>query len=640
MPTREQLESALRNADKAGDYDAAKQLANALKAQGQPSQETVKPTAAPKPDSKSGSTDRNWYDPVRSVLQGATFGFADEIGAGIAAGPASIATGKPYGEVYKEMHSGLADERADYRKNHGGEAMALEVAGALPVGLASGAKALGMKSAQAVPRWMATAGVGATEGAVYGAGTADRGERGVGALKGGAVGGVAAPAVGAVAGLAGKTLSPVIRSFKEHMTYTPKSQSMEVLRKVADDAGLEVDDIVSQYKKLGKDGMLTDVDENFRGLMRALSDRSGTAKRNARNMIEGRQMGSVDRLISKVEKTTGNKADEFVDTVSALKKSRGEKAAPFYDDAWGAQPSETMINLAKTRPSLKPALKKALKIAGDEGEDITENSFKQFHYAKMAIDDRIGKATRAGKRSEAKVLIDLKNELLDAMDTASPSYAKARDLYAGDSQLLDAANNGMSLFKLGADDIDDMVAKMSNSEKELFRHGAVKSIVDKLEDSQLTHDNAKKLVNSKTMQRKLSKLFDSPDDLRDFVSQAIREREFTRTRQVVAGGSPTSQNTQMQKQLDDYAAQAFSFLDGTKGGVVSAVMSALKGKPITPQTIDEAARVLLDNGLTERQIREIFTRSRIIEGAQMMAPGVGNAARGATVPVGAAINQE
>ena len=32
MPTREQLESALRNADAAGDASAAKQLANALKA--------------------------------------------------------------------------------------------------------------------------------------------------------------------------------------------------------------------------------------------------------------------------------------------------------------------------------------------------------------------------------------------------------------------------------------------------------------------------------------------------------------------------------------------------------------------------------------------------------------------------------
>lgn len=589
---------------------------------------------------QQGQSERNWYDPVRSALQGMTFGFSDEVGAGIAAVPASIATGKPYGEVYRDMHSSLQDDRKAYRKNHGSEAMALEVVGALPAGLAGGAKALGSQAIKNVPKWMATAGVGAAEGAAYGAGTAEQGGTLKGAAVGGAFGAVAAPVASAVASTAGKVLSPVARAFKEHMTYTPKSQATDVLRKVADDAGLTVDDIVSQYKKLGDDGMLVDVDENFRGVMRALSDRSGTAKREARNALEGRQLGSVDRLIAKVEKTTGKKAGAYADTVTNLKAERNAKASPFYEESWAAEPSQEMIEIATKRPSVRAALSRGAKLAADEGEDVGSSQFKRFHYAKMAIDDQIGKAIRSGNSNHARILIKSKNELLKAMDDASPAYKQGRDLYAGDSELLNAATKGEDIFKMRPDEIDDLVAGMGASERELYKHGAVRSIVNKLEDSQLTHDNARKLINSKSMQRKLGNLFESPDDLRSFVTQAVREREFGRTRQVIAGGSPTSQNTQMQKQLDDYASQAFSFLDGAKGGIVSSVISALKGKPITPQTIDEAARVLLDNGLTEKQIRDIFARSRIIQGAQVLAPSVGNAARGATVPVSGAITQQ
>ena len=593
----------------------------------------------PTTDNKPKASSRNWYDPVREALQGATFGFADEIGAGIAAVPASVATGRPLGETYRDMHTSLAGEREQYQKAHPGEALGLEVAGAIPTGLASGAKVLGAKALANVPRWAATAGVGAGEGALYGAGAADPGDTVSGAVKGGAIGGVAAPVAGAVGQAAGNVLKPIARSFSEHMRYTPKSQAVEVLQRVADDAGLTVDDIVEQYKKLGADGSLVDVDENFRGLMRALSDRSGTAKREARNVLESRQLDSVDRLIAKIEKTTGKKAGEFGDTVKSLKAERVEKASPLYDESWAAQPSQEMLDLAASRPSLKSALKKGERLASDEGEDVTDSLFRQFHYAKMAIDDSVGKAVRAGNGNQARVLIKLKNDLLEAMDNASPSYKQARDLYAGDSELLNAAEQGSKIFKLRPDEIDDIAAKMGQSEKELFKHGAVKAVIDKLEDSQLTHDNTRKLINSKTMQRKLSSLFDSPDDMRDFAQQAVREREFARTRQVVAGGSPTSQNTQMQKQLDDYAANAFSFIDGAKGGVISAVMGALKGKPITPETIDRAARTLLDNGLTEAQIRDIFAKSRIIAGPGM-APVVGNAARGVTSPAATAINQD
>lgn len=591
--------------------------------------------------SKMPDKGTDWLGAIRSGLQGATLGFSDELGALAAAGVAKVKDGAPFKATYEDIHGTLKHQREQFKEDSPGVALATELGGAVLTGGVAGAKMLGGKMLKNAPQWTRVAAIGAAEGGVYGAGAADPGARMQGAATGAAIGGVAAPVAGAAANRAGEIISPIAKSFAEHMRYTPNSQATEVLRKVADDAGLTVDDIVAQYQKLGKDGTLADVDENFRSLMRALSDRSGPAKREARNVLESRQMGSVDRLISTIERTTGKSAGEFADTVKGIKAERAEKARPHYDTAWSAIPSDEMFALAKSRPSLKTALKEAERLAADEGEDVATNSFKQFHYAKMALDDAIGEAKRAGKDTKARVLMNAKNDLLAAMDDAAPDYKQARDLYAGDSELINAAASGQDLLKMRPDEIDSLVAGMSSSEKELFRHGAVKAIVDKLEDSQLTHDNTRKLINSISMQRKLSALFDSPDELRGFVQQAIREREFGRTRQVVTGGSPTSQNLQGQKQLEDDAAQAFSFLDGAKGGVVTAVLRALRGKPVTPETIDEAARILLDNGLTEDQIRQIFTRSRVVQQAISARPGAANALSGTASPAAnSAFNQE
>lgn len=80
----------------------------------------------------------SWYeDPImasRAFLDGVTFGFSDEIGAGMAAGFAKVtgaAGDSSYTDVYKTMVQGLEDERSAYESENLGASIGLNVAGAI-----------------------------------------------------------------------------------------------------------------------------------------------------------------------------------------------------------------------------------------------------------------------------------------------------------------------------------------------------------------------------------------------------------------------------------------------------------------------------------------------------------------------------
>lgn len=589
----------------------------------------VEQTAKPQPFKS------RWYDVPRAALQGLTLGTAGEIGAGIAAGAATVASklsgrDESFGDIYTDMHKNIGDEAREFSDDSPVTAATAEVLGGLATGTVSGAKVLGNQVLRNMPKWLSAAGLGAVEGGIYGAASAELGERAKGGATSAAIGAVAAPVGGLVIektlGTAGNITGAVARKATE----TPRGTANRVLKDVGESSGLTPDELAARYEALGPEGRVLDIDESLRATGRAIGDKLGPAKRQMRDAVEGRQLGQIDRLSAKIQQTTGTNAAEFADTVAAIAARRAENASPLYNEVWeSAQPSELMIELAN-RPSLKAALRKGAKLAADAGEDVTEASFKQYHFAKMALDDIIGARLRNGNKTSARTLIQLKNELLKEMDEVAPQYKQARDIYAGDSALIESGERGLRFYKMTADEMDDLVAGLSQSEKEMFRRGAVKAIVDKLDDTQLTHDAAKNLVNKKSLQRKLGQLFDSPDDAAEFVKQAIREREFSRTRQVVAGGSPTSQNLAAQQGVDDLAGGAlnFGYGDPSVAAGLAFVKNVFGKKPLTPETIEELTSVLIDSGLSREQVRELFTRSVIANQATAAGAALPGASRG------------
>lgn len=144
---------------------------------------------------------------LQSVGQGLTLGFADELSAGLSAGVHTLFTDDAgtFGEEYDLALESYRDRMASYAVDNPGLALGAEVAGGALTGGASLGRVLAGRGLKAA------AGVGAAEGAVYGAGAADTGvgeSRTDGALEG-AVTGVA---TGAISHGVGKLLGRVFDS--------------------------------------------------------------------------------------------------------------------------------------------------------------------------------------------------------------------------------------------------------------------------------------------------------------------------------------------------------------------------------------------------------------------------------------------
>jgi hypothetical protein len=149
-------------------------------------------------------------------LQGATFGFADEITDRIGAGIASAVTGEPYSELLQRARQNTLGREKRQFEQHPGTAITSNIGGAL---LTGGAGAT-TKGGQLLSKALTTggtgakiakgAGLGAATGGLYGAGQSQEGERLTGAKEGAGLGAAFGGAVPAVGGVLKSAVMPKI----------------------------------------------------------------------------------------------------------------------------------------------------------------------------------------------------------------------------------------------------------------------------------------------------------------------------------------------------------------------------------------------------------------------------------------------
>lgn len=145
------------------------------------------------------------------ALQGATFGFADELVDRLGAGIASAATGEKYSDLLGQARENTKNRLANEQSQYPVQSLAANIGGALLTGGAGASTKTGAAladSLRAGGTWARGAKgfiSGAASGGLYGAGTAEEGERISGAGKGAVVGG----ALGAAVPVAGAAVSGI-----------------------------------------------------------------------------------------------------------------------------------------------------------------------------------------------------------------------------------------------------------------------------------------------------------------------------------------------------------------------------------------------------------------------------------------------
>jgi len=575
---------------------------------------------------------------LRGINDGLTFGFADEISSGLSATLNPLTGSGNDGDTWRERYDlNVEGERAldrQAREQNPAASIAGGIGGGLlPMALTAGASLLPAAgraasgpltraTGQAAPDLLQTAAegsaIGAGYGGLYGLGSAegDLLERAPAALEGAAVG--AAVGAGAPVALgAGRAAISAARS--------PDRSAVQQVERALERDGMTVEQFRRQSDELQQryPGTAMPADaggENVRGLVERVAQTPGAGRSQVIPALTERQQGQPQRITDTLQELTKSERDSFNRAAEDLGRATGSKrtafqaveeamaqrsrdAQPLYAKAY-QEPvpwSHELEDLFK-RPVMQEAYRAAERRAGNEGRDFygkfidlkDDGTFTRqsvpstgdLDFIKKTLDSKVGTLERAGDYSEARVIKGIRTKLVDIMDAASPTYRQARAAWAGPSQFIEQVENGRSILSrnISAEELAANLGKLSPSELEGFRIGAVSAIVNKMGNDPAKMADVTKYLRSKEMRGKVAAML--PDD-------AARQRwsdmlDFEVNASGMAGRSLGNSATARR-------AAEMADADGIGGDLV---LSALAGTPVGglfSQFINKAGRGLRDS---------------------------------------------
>ena len=606
-------------------------------------------------------------DLARSLEQGASFQWGDELNSSVSPGPYSqnvqsergqqerFAGSHPWSNVGLEAAGGMGSSMAAAKLTK----MALEHA----KGKAGALGAAASLASRLMPRnALLKAGVvGAGAGAVSGAGSAQDVE--------------SIPRMATEQGLIGAGAGP-LASLVTKYGVNGAMALIDKIRGRAVPAGAQkvlsalqgdrttVDEIGSRLRASQRQGvpsMMSDVGgPRVQALAQGVASKEGPNIQSWTDTLRARQGTSNTRVQDLVNRAL--KPDDYQTKLTELTTNLYNQAKPLYQQAYAQFPrvKSDAINTILATKFGKKAGKDAFALMQADGTpigqaDVTgmirKPSLQYLDYVKRALDDQIEKATRSGSMNQARIIKNMRNGLRDELDAATDDgtgnslYKQARKQYAGDMEVLDALKMGRDDMTgangLTATQIRQKVANMSYAEKDALRTGVAESLFQKVGNTPLSNNAATPIANIPNMQEKLSAMFDKPGDYLSFMQGLTREMQnfnqaknllSTQSRSAAAGASADLEPTGKLGEAayeGTLAAAGHPLWAGAR--LAKQAGNAMMGNP----TADKAAELLAIQGnpAGRTQLDMLKAQAAQLAARQGSGEAAGLGAAGATGPV-------
>jgi hypothetical protein len=564
---------------------------------------------------------------IGSALQGLTLNLSDEgIGwvrsflSDVPAQTAQMVSQVGIQATPQEM--GGAIERLgleQYRQEFPGRAFASEIGGATVPALLSRGRTAQESLAMATAKGT---GLGFVSGA--GAGEGTLGERAEEGLFGATIGAVATPAVQ----LGGRVTGKAYRSVVDGMFASPnrlgKDAARDAIKSALEaDAGTVDQAIATVLSKAGKPYSLADIGPNTRAYLDAANVLPGPGKKAAKDFLDKRDRGIAARLTSDIQDAFGSRAS-FFDEFNALKEARSDLGKRLYERALSKKiPVNKELTGLLQRPSLQDAYNRGITIARERGmptpktriEDgklvtdqgeVTDIDTEFLHILKMGLDDVVftGKSPVSGIGTTALNSVkDTRAQFLNFIDRNNAAYKRARNYWAGETSAMDAMQMGRNFLRLDEDELAADIRKMSKSEKEAFRLGAMQNVLDRMGGSQMGEtvmgavgNPARDLIKNPRTVRLLGLTFDDKTVFNRFINRLEDETEMRLTSAQVLRGSQTAERQQAVGALRDRAVRELPADASLAAVITNALRRDLRGaeQQQLEATANEVARVLLE----------------------------------------------
>jgi len=489
----------------------------------------------------------------RSLAQGATFGFADEL--------ESLIKSLAGQGTYEQNLAALELAKQKYGQQNPKTALATEIAGGLPYALVpflgTARYAQMAKEASPLVRAGITAGssavTGALTGALGGAGAAGVGERMAGAQAGGTLGGIvggAAPAVTKGIGMAGGKVVdvtsgiPVVQQVGKAVglatgqTVDAANRAKAKLLEAMYRDKVSPADLEKMIQAATKPVGIVDIaGENVKSLADVVQKYPSTARQSAKTALEERGAGQGERIQGDISKYLGGFTDPFEYTAAIAEKQQ-KLASPLYQKAYSyGEVTDPKVLKFLELPQFKKAAKEAQDLLAAEGRsvDMSMPTVEVLDQVKRGLDVLIKKETDPfGKITDlGRIYKNKKNEFLSELDAAVPDFGRARAAFAGEAELLEATKLGKDFYKQTAAEANRTFSKLSPSEQEAYKVGALDAVKEKIISAQDTADIRKKIFGSPAERSRVSSLFPDDATFKQFEKDMMTESMMRKTQEKI-----------------------------------------------------------------------------------------------------------
>ena len=377
---------------------------------------------------------------------------------------------------------------------------------------------------------------------------------------------------------------------------------------------------------LGPEARLIDVGgANTRALGDVLATLPGRAKQGFERAITERQTGRAGRLMTAADEALGTSGKQYAPTIEALVQERSAAAGPLYQQLQGVQVQidndlfgllrragkETMgksQRLARLAGEDQLALTNALQETRDAVTNVTVSGkpipFTSLDHVKQSLYDLERAYAAKGHKTEAAAFGNLRRDFTAKLDQMSPKdaagnsiYAQAREAFAGPSQIADAVEAGRNALSEKAPELAALIKSLSQSEQEGFRVGILQALREKT-GTEAGQTSLLKMWKEPGTSDKLRLLFGN--DYRQFAAAVAKERNLKGMEQVGRGSQTAGRLAAAEDLGGDLASGAADVAAATQTGNVVGGLSGIgkvrKAIALPENTRNQLAQMLLQRG--------------------------------------------
>lgn len=496
---------------------------------------------------------------------------------------------------------------------------------------ASGARALGITGETLGGRVLNSA---ISSGGISAADTMARGGDIFDAGTQGAVGagiGAGIPVIGSLIragiGAVGDKVAPTINALRDAPKEATRRLGLAVERdRVANPQALvnSTDEAVARENSIP----LLNVDrggETTRALARSVANQSPEARATIEKVADDRFAGQSQRASEFIRRMTGGAVDD-IGYQNAIRDTARYVNKPAYDRAFSEPAAQEMWDRGFQQLMQAPAMQKAVRgavgrganRAAVEGFQAVKNPFVEHNgqfmirvnedgsiarptlqfwdQVKRNLDSEIGKAGRAGDNTFQADLLAIKKQLVDMMDSAVPSYQKARQgaaSFFGADDAIEAGKKFATTPRL-VPEARAAYEKFAPAEKAGFATGYASELIDRIKASGDRTNVINQVFKSQSARESMELVF-GPQKMKE-VEAYVRVEDLVDRLRGAMGNSTTARQL---VELGIGAGSGFAVTGGdwkgALGGAALAKGGRMLGQRVDDKVMQQIAQMLTSN---------------------------------------------